>query len=139
MEKRDEEMKFIKSLKIIDLIISILFIILFFYKYRITASYEYGLGQMIDLLVRLPAVFLLLISMIMSIIAVCNKKNIYLFSIISQILKIVAFLLNFVISRFILEVIFKLDYMVAIPIYAIIILIILMTYKIIRDSKSIPK
>lgn len=130
-------MKFIKSLKIIDLIISILCIILFFYNYQITASYEYGLGQLIELVIRLPVVFLLLISMIMSIIAVCNKKRVYLFSMLSQIFKIVAFLLNFVISRFILHVIFKLDYMVFIPIYAIIILIILIIYKTIKDSKTL--
>lgn len=129
-------MKFIKSLKIMDLIISVLLIILFFCKYQITASYEYGFGQMIELFFRLPVIFLLLISIIMSIIAICNKKNIYLFSILSQILKIVAFLLNFVISRFILHVIFKLDYMVLIPIYAILILIILMIYKRINDSKK---
>lgn len=125
-------MKFVKSLKIIDLIVSILFIILFFYTYRITARYEYGLGQLIDLVVRLPVVFLLLISMIMSIIAVCNKKKVYLFSILSQIFKIVAFLLNLVISRFIFEIIFKLDYTVLMPIYAIIILIMLLVYRINR-------
>lgn len=130
-------MKFIKSLKIIDLIISILCIILFFYNYQITESYEYGLGQLIELVIRLPVVFLLLISMIMSIIAVCNKKRVYLFSMLSQIFKIVAFLLNFVISRFILHVIFKLDYMVFIPIYAVIIVIILIIYKTIKDSKTL--
>ncbi len=126
-------MKFIKSLKITDIIISISFIILFFYKYQITASYEYGLGQMIELLFRLPVVLFLLISMIMSIIAVWNKKRVYLFSALSQIFKIASFLLNFVISRFVLHVIFKLDYMVIIPIYAVTILIILMTYKTIKD------
>ena len=130
-------MKFIKSLKVMDLIISVLLIILFFCKYQITTSYEYGFGQMVELFFRLPVIFLLLISIIMSIIAICNKKNIYLFSILSQILKIVAFLLNFVISRFILHVIFKLDYMILIPIYAILILIILMIYKRINDSKKI--
>lgn len=119
-------MKFLKSLKIIDLIISILCISLFFYNYQITASYEYGLGQLIELIFRLPVVLVLLISMIMSIIALCNKKRVYLFSMLSQILKIVAFLLNFLISIFILEVRFKLDYMIVIPIYATIVLIILL-------------
>lgn len=129
-------MKFIKSLKIVDLIMSILLIFLFFYKYQITASYEYGLGQLIELLFRLPVVFSLLIAMILSIIAICNKKNTYLLSIISQILKIVAFLLNFVISRTILHVTFKLDYMAIIPIYAIIMMIILIIHKVIKDSQN---
>lgn len=123
-------MKFMKSLKIIDLIISIVFIMMFFYKYQIIASYEYGLGQIIELFFRLPVVFLLLISVIISIIAIYNKKNIYLFSMIGQVVKILAYLLNFIISKFVLHVIFSLDYMILIPIYSILILIVLMIYKI---------
>lgn len=127
-------MKLLKSLKIVDVIMSILFIFLFFYKYQITASYEYGLGQLIELLFRLPVVFSFLIAMILSIIAVCSKKNTYILPIISEFFKIVAFLLNFVISRIILHVTFKLDYMAIIPIYAIIMMIILIIHKTIKNS-----
>ena len=122
-------MKFMKYLKIIDLVMSIIFVIFFFYKYQITASYEYGFGQLIELFVQLPVIILLLISLIMSIIAIFNKKEIYLFSIISQIFKIISFLLNFVISNFVLHILYKLDYTILIPIYAILILTILITIR----------
>ena len=122
-------MKFMKYLKIIDLVMSIIFVIFFFYKYQITASYEYGFGQLIELFVQLPVIILLLISLIMSIIAIFNKKEIYLFSMISQIFKIISFLLNFVISNFVLHILYKLDYTILIPIYAILILTILITIR----------
>lgn len=129
-------MKFIKYLKIMDLIFSIIFIGLFFYNYRITASYEYGLGQLIQIFFLLPVVVLLLVSAIMSVIALCNKKSKYLFSIIGQAIKIGTYLLNFVIIKYWLHIVFKVDYMVVIPIYSIVILLILLICKMINDSKK---
>lgn len=129
-------MKFIKFLKVIDLIISILFIGLFFYNYRITESHEYGFGQLIEIFFLLPVAFLLLISTVMSVVDICIKNKIYLFSIIGQIIKIVAYLLNFVIIKFWLGLIFEIDCMILIPVYALLILIILLVYKMINDCKK---
>ena len=129
----------IKHLKIADLVMSIIFVIFFFYKYQITESYEYGFGQLIELFIQLPVIMLLLISLVMSIIAIFNKKEIYIFSIISQILKIVSFLLNFIISKFLLHIVYKIDYMILIPIYSILMLTILIIYKRFNASKNVKE
>ena len=135
-KKIDSKTNNIKCLKIVDLIMSIIFVIFFFYKYQITESYEYGFGQLIELFIQLPVIMLLLISLVMPIIAIFDKKEIYLFSIISQILKIVSFLINFIISKFLLHIVYKIDYMILIPIYAILMLTILIIYKRINDSNK---
>lgn len=138
-KKNDLKTNNIKYLKIVDLIMSIIFVIFFFYKYQITESYEYGFGQLIELFIQLPVIILLLISLVMSIIAIFDKKEIYLFSIISQILKIVSFLLNFIVIKFLLRIVYKIDYMILIPIYAILMLTILIIYKRINTSKKVKK
>lgn len=139
IDKNDLKINNIKYLKIVDLIMSTIFVIFFFYKYQITENYEYGFGQLIELFIQLPVIMLLLISLLMSIIAIFDKKEIYLFSIISQILKIVSFLLNFIISKLFLHIVYKIDYMILIPIYSILMLIILIIYKRFNASRNVKE
>lgn len=118
-------MKKIKYFKIIDLVFSIIFLFLFFYKNGIAASYEYGLGQLIKLFVLLPVAILLFVSIIMSIIAIFDKQNVFIFSIIGQVLKIISYLLYIIICFFGLHIKLKIDFLIMILIYGIIFLTIL--------------
>lgn len=120
-------MKFLKKIKIIDLVVSVIFLILFLYNHRITASYEYGLGQLIQLIVLIPVIISLFISVVMSIIAIISKKSTFIISIIGQALKILSCLLYILLSTFVLSIknTEVINFMILVFIYGVIILTIL--------------
>lgn len=117
-------MKKLKIFKVLDLFASILFLFIFFNKHRITDNYEYGFGQLIEILFLSPIFIFLIISIVMAILSLIRKQS-YIYSIIGQIFKIISFLSYICICSLLLNVTILIDYIFITPVFGVVSIIIL--------------
>lgn len=131
-----KNLKKLKIFKVIDLFASILFLFIFFNKYSIKDNYEYGFGQLIEILFLSPIFIFLIISIVMAILSLIRKDS-YIYSIIGQIFKIISFFCYICICSLLLNVTISIDYIFIIPFFGIVSIIIL--YNIYYEMKKINK
>ena len=124
-----------KVFKLIDIIISCILIIYFFRLQAPSGEYEYGLGDLIQLIFLSPSIIILFVSIIMMIIALFNKNSNNVFEIVSQICKILFYITYIFIRKYILHITIKPDILIIVPVLGLIGIIKVCVSKTLKRNK----